>query len=139
MRCIAAGLPVVSTAVLLFASTAFSEPASNAPVQRCTAVIYFTVPITSVQIAAVKSRLSRDAQVRAFRFVSRAQAFDQLRKRNPELAANLVGNPLPARLHLQLKERVNAERFASRYRRMRLRGVDEIRQVDPSPSSCLLA
>ena len=139
MRWMAAGLPIVSAAVLLFASSALAEPASTPYAQRCTVVIYFKIPVTSAQIGAVKFRLSRDAQVRAFRFVSRAQALDQLLKRNPELAANLVGNPLPARLHVQLKERVKPDRFVSRYRRIRLRGVEYIRPIDPSPSSCLPA
>ena len=139
MRWMAAGLPIVSTAVVLFASSAFAAPAVASSAQRCSVVIYFTVPVTSGQIGAVKSQLSRDAQVRAIRFVSRAQALDQLRRRNPELAANLVGNPLPARLHVQLKERVQPDRFVSRYRRIRLRGVEYISQVDPSPSSCVLA
>jgi cell division protein FtsX len=139
MRWMAAGLPVVSMAFLLFAASALAKPASSISAQRCTVVIYLTVPITSVRIGAVKSRLSSDAQVRAFRFVSRAQAFDQLRKRSPELAANLASNPLPARLHVQLKEGVKEERFVSRYRRMKLRGVEYVRRIDPSHSSCLVA
>jgi len=138
MRWIVAGLSIASTAILLMTSNALARPAAGVSAQRCTVVVFFTVPATSDQIGAVKSRLRRDAQVRDFRFISRAQALDQMRKKFPELVDNLPSNPLPARIHLQLKVGVKQERFVSRYRALKPRGVKNVTRIEPGPSSCFM-
>lgn len=120
----------------LLSSTSHATTTTAVAARNCTVVIYFTVPANAVDIRAVKLRLARDRQVVAFRFVTRAQALEKLRKKHPALTANIKGNPLPARLHVQLKDGVNGERFVIRFRSLKLRVVDEVTLVKPGPSSC---
>jgi cell division protein FtsX len=139
MRRIVVGAIVLMAAGSFLASTSLGRSTSAVRAQRCAVVIYFTVPATAAQIRVVKSRLSRDRRVVAFRFITRAQAFEQLRKRDPAIAANLNSNPLPARLHVQLKDGVDSERVVTRYRALNLRSVEYVRTIKPSRTSCFLA
>lgn len=128
---------VVISAVVM-ASTSLAKTTTTVAAQRCTVVMYLTVPAPAAQVRALKARLIRDERVVAFRFVTRAQALEQLRKRAPELVANLKSNPLPASLRIQLKDGADAERVATRYRSLKrqLRVVDEIMVVKASSTSC---
>lgn len=130
---IAALASVGIAVVLLLVASASARTVAQTPAQRCTVVIFFTLGATSDQIAAVKTRVSRDAQIKAFRFTSRAEALELLRKKFPQLVDELPTNPLPARISMQLRAGVVQKRLVARYRVLKLRGVERLREVQPSP------
>jgi cell division transport system permease protein len=51
---------------------------------------------TAKQVERVRIMLARDARVKSWKYVSEEDALGQMRKRYPELVANLTYNPLPA-------------------------------------------
>jgi len=77
--------------------------------------VFFRLNATQAQIAAVKHRLSRDRDVAEFRLSAGPEAFEELRKKYPDLVKNLTGNPLPARIEVQLRSGVDRARFVDRY------------------------
>jgi cell division protein FtsX len=136
---VARALLVSLALIVALVVSAPSTQASTPTARGCTVVIYLKVPVRASAIEAVKTRLRRDPQVVAYRFITRAEAFEQLRTRNPGIAANLTSNPLPARLHVQLQSRANSERFVTRYRALRLGAVDHVRTTEASRTSCVSA
>lgn len=73
VRRIVVGASVLMAAIVVAAASSHAST-TIVPAKRCTVVIYFTVPVTSGQIGALKVRLRRDPQAVAFRFVARARA-----------------------------------------------------------------
>jgi cell division transport system permease protein len=63
--------------------------------------VYFCTPTTckeeasEAQIEAVRRQIQGIPQVKTFKFVTKDQALEEMRKRSPELVENLTGNPLP--------------------------------------------
>jgi cell division transport system permease protein len=63
--------------------------------------VYFCTPTTckaeasEAQIEAVRRQIEGISQVKSFKFVSKDEALNEMRKRTPELTENLTGNPLP--------------------------------------------
>jgi len=99
--------------------------------------VFFTLRATSAEIDAVKRRLHRDPQVMGFLFVSRAQAFAQLKKKFPEVMKQLGSNPLVARIEVRLEKGANARRFISHYSAMSFRGVLSVKSITPEGLTCI--
>jgi cell division transport system permease protein len=58
--------------------------------------VYFTPDASPRQINAVAAKLEANTLVKHVEFVSRAEAFDRMKKKYPEMVRNLPSNPLPA-------------------------------------------
>src|SRR5262249_60867121 len=57
--------------------------------------VFFESSAGPAQVAAVRERLTRNRDVKSFRFVSREQPFATLKKKLPGLVKGLRRNPLP--------------------------------------------
>ena len=58
--------------------------------------VFFVDGVAPKQVNAVGAYLRADDRIRDYQFVSRAEALERMRKKYPELTANLPTNPLPA-------------------------------------------
>ena len=87
--------------------------------------IFFSRDATPDQIDAVERRLREDADVQSSLFVSKEQSFARMEEKYPELVANLSFNPLPDSIEVRLNELADVQAFVSRYRAMKLPGVDD--------------
>jgi len=84
---------------------------------------------TAKEVNAVRIALESDPRVKAggVTFISKADALAIMRKRNPELAANLVSNPLPASFDAVPARGEDTEAIAAALKNRKLVAVEEIR------------
>lgn len=75
----------------------------------CTVTLYLGDSATQSQVDAARRRLETDPRVVRVKFVSKEEALRRLRKRFPELVANLTYNPLPDALEVTVAESDSTE------------------------------
>jgi cell division transport system permease protein len=84
---------------------------------------------TTKQVNELRVLLESDERVKpgGIRFISKAEALEIMRKRNPELTANLASNPLPASFDVVPVRGEDTEGIATGVQKARLAAVDEVR------------
>ena len=84
---------------------------------------------TTKQVNELRVLLESDERVKpgGIRFISKAEALKIMRKRNPELTANLASNPLPASFDVVPVRGEDTEGIATGVQKARLAAVDEVR------------
>jgi cell division transport system permease protein len=85
------------------------------------------------QMNDARTRLLAIPGVKTVRFISKEDALAIMRKKNPEMTANLPGNPLPAEYEVIPKSGDNVERIAAQVNSPPLAGVEKI--CPPPPGS----
>jgi cell division transport system permease protein len=86
---------------LLIAFWTFADSWSNKQKEKLVVKVFFCTSdscqteATSAQINAVRVKLDSDPRVKSYRFVSKAEALNIMRKKQPEMVKGLVTNPLP--------------------------------------------
>ncbi len=89
--------------------------------------IFFVENVTPKQVDAVRITLEKDQRVKEFQFVSKDEALSRMRKRYPELTANLPSNPLPASYEVLPKDANDVKAIAADLRKADLAGVERIK------------
>ena len=81
------------------------------------------------QIDELRVLLESDKRVKpgGITFISKAEALEIMRKRNPELTANLATNPLPASFDVVPKRGEDTEAIALSVQKSKLAAVDQVR------------
>jgi cell division transport system permease protein len=84
---------------------------------------------TTKQVNQLRVTLESDQRVKpgGITFISKAKALEIMRKRNPELTANLVSNPLPASFDVVPARGEDTEAIALTVNRSKLAAVDQVR------------
>jgi cell division transport system permease protein len=84
---------------------------------------------TTKQVDELRVLLESDKRVKpgGITFISKAEALEIMRKRNPELTANLASNPLPASFDVVPVRGEDTEGIATGVQKARLAAVDEVR------------
>jgi cell division transport system permease protein len=84
---------------------------------------------TTKQVNELRVLLESDERVKpgGITFISKAEALEIMRKRNPELTANLASNPLPASFDVVPVRGEDTEGIATGVQKARLAAVDEVR------------
>jgi cell division transport system permease protein len=84
---------------------------------------------TTKQVNELRVLLESDKRVKpgGITFISKAEALEIMRKRNPELTANLASNPLPASFDVVPVRGEDTEGIATGVQKARLAAVDEVR------------
>jgi cell division transport system permease protein len=84
---------------------------------------------TTKQVNELRVLLESDKRVKpgGITFISKAEALEIMRKRNPELTANLASNPLPASFDVVPVRGEDTEGIAIGVQKARLAAVDEVR------------
>jgi cell division transport system permease protein len=84
---------------------------------------------TTKQVNELRVVLESDKRVKpgGITFISKAEALAIMRKRNPELTANLASNPLPASFDVVPKRGEDTEAIALSVQKSKLPAVDQVR------------
>ena len=75
--------------------------------QRCRLGVYFRSDATRTQIDAVRRKLETDRHVTRVVFVPKAEAFQIMKRRHPELLGQLKMNPFPDALYAHPRTRAD--------------------------------
>ncbi len=91
--------------------------------------VYIADAATTKQIDALRIRIESDDRVKpgGITFISKAKALEIMRRRNPELTANLASNPLPASFDIVPKRGEDTEAIALGLKSAKLAAVDQVR------------
>jgi cell division transport system permease protein len=91
--------------------------------------VFIADAATTKQIDGLRVKLESDDRVKpgGITFISKAKALEIMRKRNPELTANLASNPLPASFDIVPKRGEDTEAIAIGIQKSKLAAVDQVR------------
>ncbi|HEX2302483.1 MAG TPA: permease-like cell division protein FtsX, partial [Gaiella sp.] len=89
--------------------------------------VFFVEGVTPKQVNAVGSFLRTDDRIKDYQFVSRSEALERMRKRYPELTANLPTNPLPASYEITPKRAEEVKELSAALRAQKFAGVERVK------------
>ena len=91
--------------------------------------VFIADSATTKQIDELRVQLESDERVKpgGITFISKAKALEIMRKRNPELTANLASNPLPASFDVVPKRGEDTEAIALAVQKSNSGAVDQVR------------
>jgi cell division transport system permease protein len=89
--------------------------------------VFFVDSVTPKQVNAVSAYLGSDERIKEYQFVSKAEALKEMRKKYPQLTANLPSNPLPASFEITPRVADDVKVIASDLRAQKLGGVEKVK------------
>jgi len=89
--------------------------------------VFFVDEVKPKQVNAVRVVLDKDQRVKEYQFVSRSEALERMRKKYPELTANLPSNPLPASYEITPTRADDVKAIATELRKQNFAGVEKIK------------
>ncbi len=89
--------------------------------------VFFVEDVRPKQVNAVSSYLARDTRVKEYHFVSKAEALQRMRKKYPEMTANLPSNPLPASYEITPRKAEDVKTIAAGLRAQKLPGIEKVK------------
>ncbi|MSO95021.1 MAG: ABC transporter permease [Thermoleophilia bacterium] len=89
--------------------------------------VFFVDSVTPKQVNAVGRKLGSDPRVGNYQFVSKAEALRRMKKKYPQLTANLPSNPLPAAFEVTPKKAEDVKVIATVLRKQKFAGVEKIK------------
>jgi cell division transport system permease protein len=98
-------------------------------------------PATTDQINAVRVKLESDGRIKpgGVEFVSKAEALDRMKKRSPELVANLVSNPLPPAFEITPRQAEDIKAISASLKSPLPAGVERVRDGEEVSERVLTA
>jgi cell division transport system permease protein len=89
--------------------------------------VFFVDDVTPKQVNAVGSFLRADDRIKDYQFVSRTEALARMKKRYPELTANLPTNPLPDSYEITPKRAEEVKQLSAAIRAEKFAGVERVK------------
>ncbi len=89
--------------------------------------VFFVEGVAPKQVNAVGRSLAKDERVEEYQFVSKNEALRQMRKKYPELTANLPSNPLPASFEVTPRDAEDVKSIAADLRAQKFAGVEKVK------------
>jgi cell division transport system permease protein len=89
--------------------------------------VFFVDDVKPKQVNAVRLYLDQDDRVRDYQYVSKAEALQRMRKRYPELTANLPSNPLPASYEVTPAKAEDVKELSAAIRQQKFVGVERVK------------
>jgi cell division transport system permease protein len=89
--------------------------------------VFFVEDVTPKQVNAVGAFLRADDRIKDYQFVSRTEALQRMKKRYPELTANLPTNPLPDSYEITPKRAEEVKQLSTSIRAEKFAGVDRVK------------
>lgn len=89
--------------------------------------VFFVEDVTGKQVNAVGAFLRADDRIKDYQFVSRTEALQRMRKRYPELTANLPTNPLPDSYEITPKHAEEVKQLSTAIRAQKFAGVERVK------------
>jgi cell division transport system permease protein len=89
--------------------------------------VFFLDDVKPKQVDAVRIYLEKDDRVKEFQFVSKVEALERMKKRYPELTANLPSNPLPASYEVLPNRAEQVKEISADLRAQKFAGVERVK------------
>ena len=89
--------------------------------------VFFVEDVTPKQVNAVGAFLRTDDRIKDYQFVSRTEALERMKKRYPELTANLPTNPLPDSYEITPKRAEEVKQLSTAIRGQKFAGVERVK------------
>jgi cell division transport system permease protein len=89
--------------------------------------VFFVDEVKAKQVNAVGAYLRTDRRVKEYQFVSKTEALDRMRKKYPELTANLPSNPLPASFEVLPVRAEEVKELSADIRTQKFAGVERVK------------
>ena len=89
--------------------------------------VFFVEDVTGKQVNAVGAFLRADDRIKDYQFVSRTEALQRMKKRYPELTANLPTNPLPDSYEITPKHAEEVKQLSTAIRAQKFAGVERVK------------
>ena len=89
--------------------------------------VFFVEDVTPKQVNAVGAFLRTDERIKDYQFVSRTEALERMKKRYPELTANLPTNPLPDSYEITPKRAEEVKQLSTTIRAQKFAGVERVK------------
>jgi cell division transport system permease protein len=89
--------------------------------------VFFVDGVTPKQVNAVGTFLRTDDRIKDYQFVTRAEALDRMRKKYPELTADLPTNPLPASYEITPRRAEEVKVLSAAIRAHKFVGVERVK------------
>jgi len=89
--------------------------------------IFFVEGVTPKQVNAVGTYLGSRDTIKSYQFVSKTEALKRMKKKYPQLTANLPSNPLPASFEVTPQKADEVKVIAADLRAQKFAGVEKIK------------
>jgi cell division transport system permease protein len=89
--------------------------------------VFFVDDVKPKQVNAVRVYLEGDPRVKEFQFVTKREALERMRKRYPELTANLPSNPLPPSYEVTPTRAEEVKQLSASIRKQQFAGVERVK------------
>jgi len=89
--------------------------------------VFFVDDVTPKQVNAVGAFLRTDERIKDYQFVTRAEALERMRKKYPELTADLPTNPLPASYEITPRRAEEVKELSAALRAQTFAGVERVK------------
>ena len=89
--------------------------------------VFFVDGVKDKQVNAVGAFLSTDERIKDYQFVTRAEALERMRKKYPELTADLPTNPLPASYEITPRKAEEVKELSAAIRAEKFAGVERVK------------
>jgi cell division transport system permease protein len=89
--------------------------------------VFFEDDVKPKQVDTVRIYLEKDDRVKEFQFVSKVEALERMKKRYPELTANLPSNPLPASYEVLPVRAEEVKAISADLRAQQFAGVERVK------------
>ncbi len=89
--------------------------------------VFFVDGVTPKQVNSVGAFLRTDERIKDYQFVTRAEALDRMRKKYPELTADLPTNPLPASYEITPRRAEEVKEISAAIRAEKFVGVERVK------------
>jgi cell division transport system permease protein len=89
--------------------------------------VFFVEGVQPKQVNAVGRYLETDERVKQYQFVTKREALERMRKKYPELTANLPSNPLPASYEVTPRHAEEVKLLSADIRKAKFAGVERVK------------
>ncbi len=89
--------------------------------------VFFVEDVKPKQVNAVRVYLESDPRVKELQFVTKREALERMRKKYPELTANLPSNPLPASYEVTPVRAEEVKLLSADIRKQKFAGVERVK------------
>jgi cell division transport system permease protein len=89
--------------------------------------VFFVDGVNGKQVNAVGAFLAKDERIKDYQFVTRAEALERMRKKYPELTADLPTNPLPPSYEITPRRAEEVKEISAAIRGQKFAGVERVK------------
>ncbi len=89
--------------------------------------VFFVEGVAPKQVNTVGRHLAKDERIKEYQFVSKTEALRRMKKKYPQLTANLPSNPLPASFEVTPRNAEDVKVIAADLRAQKFGGVEKVK------------